>query len=342
MQGWLRGMIKPIAGDFGYYDDVLKINDLFFFLSHFEQIRPTLSIHTQVHPPGPVLVMYVLFAVFKNPGLMNIAIAITSVSLSVFFLYKILVTEFSVELSRYMSFLFVLIPSIQIYYSATIDALIASFFLGVLYFALHPKTSISIIGSIFFLFLTSFLTFGFVFLLPVFVVCNLLRRRNLWSVCVVLCALGVIYVILYRVLGFNYINSFIRAAIKENPRGFKLFSDPLNYIFTRIEDIAEIILFFGPFLGALLVRGINVSKRGGSHLLTISQAAIVTLWGMLICGTFQESETARICLFIYPYLLFPVALYLEKDNFSTVGKNKLLYWVFSQTLFMQLVGHYCW
>jgi hypothetical protein len=340
IHGWASGFVFPIAEPCGYYADAIKIHDPAGFLRNFEAIQSTLESHSKVHPPGAVLIIYFLNTLLGNPGFISIAIAITSVPLSIFFLYNILRTEFSRETSRYVSFLFILIPGIQIYYAATIDALTATFLLGALYCFLSLKMPVKVIGSIIFIFLASSLNYAFVFIFPVLAALELLQKRSIRNVCFVFYGLTMIYVAIYFVFNFNYLQAFMLAIILYHPRSF--IALPVDYIFTRIEDVAEIILFFGPFLGVLLIRGIRIAKTCGSALFPVFQTAILTLLAMFIGGMCPVGETARPCSFIYPYMLFPVALYLEKMGLSVTEKNRITYLVFVQTLLMQLFGDYYW
>jgi hypothetical protein len=347
IQGWEGAFVTPIAlgGENGiqYYHDAIKIKDPYYFLRHFEHLQPDLLTHSRTHPPGAVLTMYLLFKVFGNPGYITVVITIVSVFLSMLFLYGVLSTEFKDDdLSKYITFLFILIPGIQIYYSASIDALIASFLLGILFFFLHPKSSISITGSAIFIFMASFLTFGFLFILPIIVGFEVLKRRSVWRSGFIILSLGLIYIIIYIIFNFNYINSFIIATILNNPGGFRLLSEPASYIFTRLEGISEIILFFGPFLAVLMIRGIRIMKKTDTHLLTMTWLAVSTLLAMLVTGAFRTGETARICLFIYPYLIFPIASYLGDIRITEKEKAVLLSLVFVQTVLMQTFGTYLW
>jgi hypothetical protein len=347
LQGWTEGFSTPITGGGGaYFYDAIKIQDLSAFLGQFEQSQPRiLQNHSSKHPPGAVLTIYLLYGVLQNPNLVSVAIAILAVSLSIIFLYRILLTEFKPELSKYLVFLFILIPAVQIYYAAGIDALTASFLLGFLYFFRHPRLLVSIIGSIIFLFLASFLTFGIVFLLPVIIGYELLRHKTILRSASILLGLGMVYAIIYLLFNFNYFNSFVIASYIEGIReteGYLPFTDSADYIPTRLEGILEIILFFGPFLTIMMIAGLRLVKDTSLRLLTMSRLMLFTFLALFLVGVFWTGETARVILYIYPYLLFPVGAYLANIEVFPPGRELLLIIVFAQTLLMQLFGHYHW
>jgi len=341
-QGWNRAFVTPIVGtryELPYYLDAVKITDAVSFFRDFGRIQPNLLCHSATHPPGAVLAMYVLANVVGEPAYMSIVIGVLSVYISAFFLYGVLSTAFDDRLSGYVSLLFLLIPSIQIYYVATLDALIAASLLGVLYYSVHPRAPVAIAGSVVFLFLTSFLTFGFVFAVPIIFGVELVTRRTVWRSALAILGLVVIWALLGGVLGYDYIGSFATASVLENPGGFRLLSEPVNYVFTRIEGICEILLFFGPFLSVLMIRGIR-ALRAKPVLFAMTCLAVSTLLAMLAAGAFKTAETARVCLFIYPYLVFPIASYLADIGVSPREETILLHLVFVQTWLMQLFGTY--
>lgn len=343
-KGWETGFVVPIIGSSiignQYYYDAITITDAVYFINNFERLQPNLIGHARTHPPGATLIIYLLIKILGYPALISIFIGIVSVSLSTFFLYKILSSEFKEELSGYVTFLFILIPSIQICYVATIDALISTFLLGSLYFYLGRRSILNMIGSLFFLFLASFLTFTFVFIIPIMVGYELLIRKDFLRLGYMILGLALIYTLIDIFFNYNYVNSFMIASVLENREGFLLLSEPLTYLFTRIEGIFEIILFFGPFLSLLMVMGLRTQKRIRSKLMTIAWLAIVSLLAMLGAGTFRTAETARTALFMYPFLIIPVASYLQEKDISLKGRNILMYLVFAQTILMQTFGFY--
>lgn len=362
IQGFDFGFESPIKGLYGflnpsteiskeqletikfnrYYYNALKISDAVYFISNFEQIQQSLICHSRTHPPGAVLTFYILHKIFKHPAIMSIIIASISVTLSLLFFYGILSSKLKTQVSNFVCFLYVLLPPIQIYYLASIDALIASFFLGVLYCFIHPKLIVNILGTLFFLFIASFQTFGFLFLLPVIAGIDIYKRKNIRRFCAVIFSMILIYTSIYMLYGFNYINSFMIASSLENPEGFRLLSEPVSYFFTRIEGILEILVFLGPFLGILAIRGYKIMIKRDAPFREIVSLGILTLLLMFITGAYKTGETARTCLFIYPYLLFPAAVYFDRININPKEQFQVAALVFSQSVFMQLTGRFWW
>jgi hypothetical protein len=348
IQGWVRGFELPITGvwkpGFEYYHDAIQIKDALSFLRDYEQVQPNLLVHSRTHPPGAVLSIYLLLKVLGKPAFASVAIAVVSVCLSCLLLYRIVAAAFGANgFAGYVTLLFMLMPAVQIYYLASIDALIASLLLGVLYLSLFAKPSVwATLGSVFFLFLASSLTFGFVFVVLVLVGFELIRCQGVRRSGTALLGLVLIYLLVYRFCGFNYLHSFAIASADQNPQGFRLLVEPANYFFTRLEGIAEIALFLGPFLAALMARGLRMTRKPRSDLLLLAWLGISTLLVMLLAGVFPTGETARACLFVQPFLIFPIAVYLRETGASDKDQAVLLHLVFTQTLLMQTFGTFAW
>lgn len=145
-------------------------------------------------------------------------------------------------------------------------------------------------------------------------------------------------IFIYLLTGYNALLAFRAASLYENPHGFMLLVDPINYLFTRIENVAEILVFLGPFLLVLLIRGLKNFRFEPLMVLTLLGCA--TLLAMFLTGAWRTGETARACAFIYPYLLFPVGRYLEQQKTGASERLQLAVLVFGQSVAMQTFGHY--
>ena len=151
-------------------------------------------------------------------------------------------------------------------------------------------------------------------------------------------------------LGFNYINSFMTAVAAETTQGWELISNPFEYLTSRIKNIMDILMFFGPVLIVLCYKGFKslknqkLSNDTSAQLYHLVSAAIITLLIIFALGAYDHGETARAAMFIYPFLLIPVAIYMNDSNgrISRSEMGLLLLVVFGQGIFMQLIGNYVW
>jgi len=371
ISGWDIGIASTIGGDNEIYTDAVQIVNPISFISNFESLQDFLTVHARTHPPGAVLTIYLLYTLFHSPGIIAIAICVISALLSAYFLNGILKNFFEGEIPKYMVFIYLLLPAIQVYYLANIYAIVGTLILGVLYFYFYENKIISVIGCITCGFLASFVSFMALFIvgcLCFYELFNLgskglLRRNAIFSKkgikCilqdsqrVLLMVMGIIglFGILLFTLGFNYINSFITAMAAESAQGWELISNPFKYFTTRIKNIMDILMFFGPVLIVLFYNGFKSLKSQRllndtfTQLYHLVSAAIITLLIIFALGAYDHGETARAAIFIYPFLLIPVAIYINNSN-GRISRSEfgiLLFTVFGQAIVMQLMGSYIW
>jgi len=371
ISGWDIGIASTIGGNGEIYTDAVQIVNPISFISDFESLQDFLTVHARTHPPGAVLTIYLLYILFNSPGIIAIAICVISALLSAYFLNGIFKKFFEGEVPKYMVFLYLLLPAVQVYYLANIYAIVATLIIGVIYFYFRENKIIPVIGCIICGFLASFISFMALFIvgcLCFYELFNLrrkglLRRNSLFSKegikyilkdsqRLLLMIMGIIgiYGILLFTLGFNYINSFIIAMAAETTQGWELISNPFEYFTTRIKDIMDILMFFGPVLIVLFYKGFKSLKNQKllndtfAQLYHLISAAIITLLIIFALGAYDHGETARAAIFIYPFLLIPVAIYMNDSN-GRISRSEfglLLIIVFGQAILMQLIGNYVW
>jgi len=338
------GLVHPHADELQYYHDATEVTSAGQFLGAFNDRQADLGCHSRTHPPGAVLTIYALAGLVGSPWAVSLAIAALSVTLSAWFFYGLLVRYVDRDVARLTTLLLLLLPAVQIYYCATLDALIAALMLGVLWSAVHPRAGVGLAVGIVCFFGASFLTFGACFLAPVIVGFEVVCRRSIVRSALVGLGAAAVYLAMATFGGFDYLSAFRTASALENPGGFLLWADPLSYVMTRLENVAEILLFFGPFLLVLTVRGWKVARADGGYrdLWVLTALGAGTLLAMFATGAFRTGETARACLFIYPYLLLPAAAWLDSWRAGPSEARRLAWLVFGQSLLMQTIGGYYW
>jgi len=353
IQGVDVGLRTPVAGDARsgvlvpysldgqeYWHDAIRISDPIYFFGHYNEIQPTLHEHAHTHPPGAVLTYYFLSRVFADPAFISIVIMLFSVTVTIAFFYRLVATETSEATARYMAFFIALLPAVEVYYLATIDAVITSLLIAVLYLFCFGRSRWAVPAAAFILTISFLLTYVSLFILPVLLGYELITKRSIRRFAVVLATIIGVHAVLYFATGYNGWAAFREASHYENPNGFMLFVDPANYLFTRLEDVSEILFFFGPFLIVMFWRGMKRIEL--TPLFTLSILAIATLLGMFVVGAWRTGETARACAFIYPFLLFPLAKLLDSGPQTKNAKLQLASLVFLQTLVMQSLGTFHW
>lgn len=353
IQGVAVGFYAPVAGDAQtgvlvpdspngqeYYHDALGVTGAADFLARYNEIQPTLHRHSHTHPPGAVLSFYFLSKVLGDPSLIGIAIMLVGSAGTVFFAYRIFRTAFTKELSGYMTFLLMILPAIQIYYLATLDTLVAALLTASLYFFCFSRSRLAGVAAAALTTASFLLTFVTLFIFPVLVGFEILVKRSVRRSLMLVGGVLGFHLLIYLLTGYNAWQSFRTASAFENSAGFMLFAEPANYLFTRLEDIGEFVFFFGPFLTVLAFKGWG--RPTERPLNVLAALAVLTMGAMFVTGAFRTGETVRPCMFLFPYLLFPVGHWLEDRGVGRWGRAQLASLVFGQALVMQLFGNYFW
>ncbi len=363
--GWVTGVETAIGGSSEIYSDIPVVVSILDFISNFTSLQPTLSLHAQTQPPGAVIAVYLLYIVFQTPDLMALGLAAIAVLGSAFFMHGICRRLFDERAAKFATLLYLVLPAVQVYYLANIYAIVATIALGTVYFYLHENPIVSFSGTTIFLFAGTFLSFLFIHMILALLLFEALRSQyetkgqgisarlkslttRIGKPVLVTVLVASIYGLLLLTLGFNYVDAFLYASSLENPNGFMLLSSPTEYLTTRVQDTMDIVIFFGPVLSYLAYRGLRLLREdratSDKSRLTyyLVAAALVALLLLFLTGAPKKGETARICMFVLPFLLMPVMKYMTQDGTSNRDRALLLIVVFAQAVIMQLVATYLW
>lgn len=349
--GVYEAFLKPFtATRQQYYHDAIKIISWQEWLGDFNQDQALLLNHSQTHPPFAVLIHYlVLQLVGQNVLALSLTFILIS-SLTILILMRGLdVLGVAPDLRNCIGLLFAVLPAVNIYSAASLDALVMTaaslFLLGLIVIhrnskALVPAALLCSLGFV----LTNFLIYAGIFLFgagALLAVREFILTRRLNVAIVTGISFGALLVVslwLNWGFGYNHLQGFLTSGKLEYPEGFIVVTRPLYYLGTRIVDIAEIALFFSFGCLAVLIR----QKHLGVSLfdfrddgIAIAFAGILALGGIFLTGAFRK-ETARSCLFIYPFLI----LFFYKTE-NRIVRDMVVMAGF-QTAIMQLWGDYFW
>jgi hypothetical protein len=343
LHGWRFGIDYPTAtvgtGGIEYYDDAILIKGPLWFLRRFNVIQAVLLEHARTHPPGPVLLYHALHRALGDPGLISIAIGAASLALALPYLRRLLTLTLGEEPPGAL-LLYSILPAVLVYGIAVVDVVIAALFLATLVTFLDERRSRSFANSALWLGLSGFFTFAALFLLPVLVGFDLLRRRRLRRSVSVIAGAALGLALLAPLTGFDWWAAFRRASALENEGGFLLFANPRAYVWYRLGAVAEIMIFFTPFLCLLGWRGRASLRRDHLDAYTLAWLGPASLAAMLLAGALRSGEAARVCVFILPYLLLPVAAAFRA--LDRKSRHRSLHAVFAWGLLLELFGFYQW
>jgi len=337
------GLDFPTAtsGDGGieYYHDAIVIPGPLWLVQHYNAIQFELLEHARTHPPGPVLLYWLLWRVFGHPIAISIAIAALGLGLTLPHLRRLLVLTLA-EAPPGALALFTILPGILVYGLATVDGPIAGLFLGTLVWFIDDSRRGSWLWAALFLFASLFFTFGALFLLPVLVGFEIFRRRSLKRSAAVLAIAVGLLVLVKLGLGFDWWRAFWKAAVMENAKGFLLIAEPKRYLWYRLGAVAEILLFLTPFVTLLAWRGRAALKSASADGYAVMWLGPLSLACMLLAGALKIGEAARVCLFIVPYLCLPAFAAWQK--LEQLQRGRVAYAVLASGVAFQLFGFYQW
>ncbi len=352
MQGGIeQGFYDPfIQGRSQYFHDAQKIDDWFQWLANFTQIQDTLRVHSKSHPPFAVLLHYFILELGNGRLEVLAASFVFFSSLSVILFWQILKT-IGVDIARrnQLSILFAVIPAINIYSCISLDAIILTssllIMLGIVQIYRYGIRIFSVVLLFSGLVLSNALSFGGLFFFLVIFVLGvrefvISRKIGLLVLLGIILVLGVfINELSGRFWGYSHYLGFINASKFENPNGFRAVAEPVNYILTRVENVGEIALFLS--VGCLIVlfhpEHLKVKLNNfHSKWNAIFISGFFVLTAMFLTGAFRTGETARACLFFYPYV------FLVFRKLETLMLSRLIYVAGAQTVLMQLFGNYFW
>lgn len=229
LHGFRFGLDFPTAttGDAGieYYHDAILVPGPRWLLARYNDIQFELLEHSRTHPPGPVLFYWLLWRALRQPAAISVAVSACSLALLLPCLKRFLQLTLGEE-PRGALLLFALIPSVLVYGLATVDAFIAALFLATLVSFMddaRPRTAglaaLLLFGSLFF-------TFAGLFLLPVLLGFDVLRRRRIRRFASVLGGAVALLLLLKWGFGYDWWRGFWKASAMENDEGFQLLVNP--------------------------------------------------------------------------------------------------------------------
>ncbi len=350
--GYEKAILIPFNDQSQYYYDALTVPGWKDWLASFNANQTNLSIHGRTHPPFAILIHHLLLFPFKfNVNFLAGGLSLLSVSTFPMIYLILRLFKGSERKQKLLLLLFAVIPAVNIYSVVSLDGVILAtstmFLLGLV--VLIKKPGYSLIGILLMIVgfsLTNLLTFSGLFLAAVGGLLGLIELvHNKKPIVLIGTGLAILFfgLIIYVLLtGFQYdhIQAFRLAAKIENPGGFRLFSDPINYLLTRFENISEIAFFVSfPLLAILLKKMLN---KDAHNMMSLDESKFLFVIGSFVLmltfltGAYRTGETARACLYFYPYIL----LMYSDLNESLLSKLVVLAAV--QTIVMQMVANYYW
>lgn len=313
--GFTEAFANPFTvGDQQYYHDAIKIESWTAWLANFNENQLELLLHTKTHPPFAVLIHYWVLKVLEKPIFMGVFFSLIFSS-TFLALFKILLFKrVETKKANLLVFLFAILPAVNIYGIVCLDALIACMATWYLYCLLKLTNGASrnlfkysIYSSLLltFLLLLSYISIYFIITSVIYAFYISVKGKNYRLLILLFSTITASALILSLVslnTDYNYIRSLLVASKSENPNGFYLFENPLNYFVTRVECIIEI----GVMLSVSTFFKFSKS-RSSITAYNIEHFYLLFLVIFLFLGTFRTGEAARVTLFIIPIFVLLIS-----------------------------------
>jgi len=344
-----RGLELPVVGSgVQYYHEAIKIGDWREWLRGFAAVQESLVTHARTHPPFAVLIHYFLLRA-GDGSVLFVAGALTLLASLVVPLVRSIMRELGATRGRAAEFalLFAVIPAVNIYSAVSLDGVVAMLaacmLLGLVMILKRGLSPWAIVLFAVGLVLANALTFAGLLLVAaagaVAVTEAVTEKRAGVAVALLVAVVaGVALLVSFRAhLGYDHVRAFFAAATIEQAQGGSLFRTPGVYVWTRAEDVFEMVLLASAGVVAVLFRrGLRVALDVRDHMGRVLLVMITVLAVSFLAGTHRTGETARACLFFYPFLILAFR--------GTEGPvvRALAFSAGVQTAVMQLTGAYFW
>jgi hypothetical protein len=336
-------------GGHQYYSDAMGITGWREWIGQFNDIQPQLFVHSRTHPPFAVLIHYLLSLAGGSLFVLAGAFVLLS-SLAIPFVGKVMrSTGLDEKESSQLALLFSVVPAFNIYSAVSLDGVVAAlstiFLVGMVRIIKGGIDKAGVLLLAAGILLTNMLTFAGVFLFATAFLLGarqrILAKRNdvLIVLAITLIVSGVCYLLMRSFLGYDHVEAFITASRIQNPHGFRAVANPIEYLMTRAENVTELIVFLSIGVAAVLLHRDYLRQKIldiNDDVTSIFLSAVTVLLAMFLSGAYKGGETARTCLFVYPYFV------LMLRNVDAPVRRALVVAAGVQTVIMQSVGWYFW
>ncbi len=342
-----------------YYGDVPLVRSPGQFLRDFAELRPHMSMHAKTHPPGPILLLWVLWRLTAGETLQVAVWVVALASLTVVPLYMFARDLAGREAATAAAALYVVTPTIILYNATSMNAVYALFAVTTIFLffrAMDRKTKVyaPLAGLAFAL--TVFMSydmailgifFAVIFFLGVFDPAR--RRQTMLATALMLATFVAFYGLLLLTTGFNFASS-LREAVAQvhmDLHNMELYTPRASYWIWRFGNPFEVLFFAGiPVAVLFALEWANRARAGTSRSRT--DKYLIAAFVMLVVFNFAylgKSENARVSSFYFPFIIVPASLYLLRTVRETNSRTALYATVlvlFVQTWLMETLLYMYW
>ncbi|MBX7257718.1 MAG: glycosyltransferase family 39 protein [Candidatus Hydrogenedentes bacterium] len=326
MRGGLEGIAAPyMRSQYEYVNDIGRGMSIRGLFSDYLKLHPFLSMHSKVHPPGPVAVLWVLSFLFGREALGLSIGTILFGSLAVFPLFYWVRDVRDQRTALICCLLYTLTPTILLFTATSADILFMPFTIGGLFLfwrAIHRKSIAYALGAGVLYALMSLLSFSLVSIGAFFGFVGLWRLADpayrvsvFKTALVMLVAFVAVHGLVYLWSGFNVIECFhvCKAQFEEDQRNLDMQTPRYaSYVYKLLNPLT-MLFFAGIPLTVLFLGRLSRVERETKAVSVVCLLTLLVL-NMLYLG---RGEGERSAMYIIPFMVIPAACMLERIVAST-------------------------
>jgi len=309
-----------------YYGDIPSVRNPVHFLRNFEDIRPHLSMHGRTHPPGPIIMLWVLSFLTGGNALIVATLVVALASLTVIPLYMFTHDLAGRDVARICASLYVVVPTVVLYNATSMNAVYALFSVTAIWlfyramdrnaYVYGPLAGLAIALTFFMSYdMANLGTFFFVvFVFGVFEKARI--RYTITATSLMALTFICFYMFLYGTTGFNVIRSLYSAVhqVREDLFFMETYTPRASYWIWRFANPVEVMFFAGipvtvMFLAEWVSRLAAGAWRSRTDKYLIAGLAMMLVFNFTYLG---KSEQARVSGFYFPFIIVPAAIYLHR------------------------------
>ena len=305
--GFPAGLTWPLTRDEDYAQDVARFRTLGEIGSTFTAKQAELSLHGKTHPPGPIVLAFVLDRIARGNLVVVALLMVVLGALTILPLHAFARDALGERAARRAVLLWATAPSILLYGATCMDMVFSLPVAVALWQAERAVASRRAAPAI-----LSGLALG-IGLLMTFaagiaaaaLALVAARRRTYRTIALVAAASLAVLLTARAAWGLDFWAAF-RQAARLDAAEWPAWTSPRYYLWTRLMDVFDAMIMFGAALTATWASSLRTSAWGRA-------AAIASLLAFA-AGAFKIGETGRILMFLLPAVVVPVAKLLEDDD----------------------------
>jgi len=354
INGGFATLSYPISRALEYYADVPKVEGIRSFLGNFNNLN--LSLHSETHPPGGALFLWIVAKLFDYDLLTASFAIILFSTLTLIPIYLLARQFYGEKIGRYSLVLCLITPNMVLFTATCTDAVFTVFLVWSIYLYFRAVSH----GSIFFSVLTGVSTvlsmlmnfttttlgiYLIVFTIIAYIGGRFLARddvkqqlkRHLKVLLIIGGMMLLCYLFLYLSTGYSVLAN-LKSAVNRDEEGMGTGRETFaRYVFLSLANLFAFFIYVGVPTTALWVRetvknAIEAIRRVKFDSFIITNAA----WIMGVAfSTLFTLEVERIWMFMLPFVLIPSAKHLAA--YIEERKSLSMFYLVASLLWLQIL-----